>query len=257
MRRRPAGVPVGLHHPVLPVIGALAYVVAVTRPGMDGQPAGPADAAARRQHAQSREALPRTLRRAGDRRHDREPRGARRGVPRAGEVRGGEAAFRRHPGAPDGRRAALHARQGARRSSGSARRPTRSRRSTSCAQRWPDYQSAEAHLLYARALEETGRGEEALAEYRALSEYFVGAEARVRYGLLLARMGREGEAKAWLARRADAAAARRPNMCARRRPNGSRSPKRRPGLSLGGRDRCAAHELGAAAIKPFRGVPLP
>ena len=65
-------------------------------------------------------------------------------------------------------------------------------------QRWPDYQSGETHLLYARALESTGRGEEALAEYRALSDYFVGAEARVRYGVLLARMGRQGEAKAWL-----------------------------------------------------------
>jgi hypothetical protein len=64
--------------------------------------------------------------------------------------------------------------------------------------RWPDYQSGETHLLYARALESTGRGEEALAEYRALSDYFVGAEARVRYGVLLARMGRQGEARAWL-----------------------------------------------------------
>lgn len=64
--------------------------------------------------------------------------------------------------------------------------------------RWPDYQSADAHLVYARALEACGRNEEALTEYRALSDYFVGAEARVRYGLLLARVGREGEAKAWL-----------------------------------------------------------
>jgi hypothetical protein len=65
-------------------------------------------------------------------------------------------------------------------------------------QRWPDYQSADAHLIYARALEACGRNEEALNEYRALSDYFVGAEARVRYGLLLARVGREGEARAWL-----------------------------------------------------------
>jgi len=65
-------------------------------------------------------------------------------------------------------------------------------------QRWPHYQSGEAHLLYARALEATARNDEALAEYRALSEYFVGAEGRVRYGMLLARMGRQGEAKAWL-----------------------------------------------------------
>jgi hypothetical protein len=64
--------------------------------------------------------------------------------------------------------------------------------------RWPDYQSAEAHLLYARALEACGRNDEALAEYRALSDYFVGAEARVRYGLLLAKTGRDSEAKAWL-----------------------------------------------------------
>jgi hypothetical protein len=38
----------------------------------------------------------------------------------------------------------------------------------------------------------------ALAEYHALSAYYVGAEARVRYGVLLARMGREAESKAWL-----------------------------------------------------------
>jgi hypothetical protein len=64
--------------------------------------------------------------------------------------------------------------------------------------RFPDYQSADAHLLYARALEGCARHDEALQEYRALSDYFVGAEARVRYGVLLARLGRQGEAKAWL-----------------------------------------------------------
>ena len=64
--------------------------------------------------------------------------------------------------------------------------------------RFPQYQSAEAHLLYARALEACGRNEEALEEYRALSDYYVGAEARVRYGLLLERLGRDAEAKAWL-----------------------------------------------------------
>jgi hypothetical protein len=64
--------------------------------------------------------------------------------------------------------------------------------------RWPDYQSGEAHLLFARSLETVSRLQGALAEYHALSAYYVGAEARVRYGLLLARMGREMEAKAWL-----------------------------------------------------------
>jgi hypothetical protein len=61
--------------------------------------------------------------------------------------------------------------------------------------RWPDYHSAEAHLLYARALEESGRTQDALAEYQALSNYYSGAEARVRYGLLLDKSGRQAEAK--------------------------------------------------------------
>jgi len=41
-------------------------------------------------------------------------------------------------------------------------------------QRWPDYQSAEGHLLYARALEEDGQLDEAIDEYEAASNYFVG-----------------------------------------------------------------------------------
>ena len=65
-------------------------------------------------------------------------------------------------------------------------------------ERWPEYQSGEGHLLYARSLEAIGRLQGALAEYQALSSYYVGAEARVRYGLLLARTGRDAEAKAWL-----------------------------------------------------------
>jgi hypothetical protein len=61
--------------------------------------------------------------------------------------------------------------------------------------RWPDFRSAEGHLLYARALAEVGRTEEALEEFHAVSAYFVGAEARVRYGLLLDLVGRRTEAK--------------------------------------------------------------
>jgi hypothetical protein len=61
--------------------------------------------------------------------------------------------------------------------------------------RWPDYQSADAHLLYARALEDSGRTDDALAEYQAVANYFPGAEARVRYGLLLDKAGRQAEAK--------------------------------------------------------------
>ena len=61
--------------------------------------------------------------------------------------------------------------------------------------RWPDWQSADGHLLYARALEEIGRTDEAIEEYKALAGYFPGAEARVRYGLLLDRLDRKAEAR--------------------------------------------------------------
>jgi hypothetical protein len=61
--------------------------------------------------------------------------------------------------------------------------------------RWPDFQSADGHLLYARALEQDRREVEALDEYRALVDYYPGAEARVRFGLLLQKVGRDAEAK--------------------------------------------------------------
>jgi len=61
-------------------------------------------------------------------------------------------------------------------------------------QRCPNYQSADAHLLYARALEDSERTQEALEEYDALSQYYPGAEARVRYGLLLGLLGHRTEA---------------------------------------------------------------
>jgi hypothetical protein len=61
--------------------------------------------------------------------------------------------------------------------------------------RWPNYQSADAHLLYARALEDSGHSQEALEEYDALSQYYPGAEARVRYGLLLAILGHRADAR--------------------------------------------------------------
>ena len=62
-------------------------------------------------------------------------------------------------------------------------------------QRWPDFESAEGHLLYARALEESGRVAEAADEYQAVSTYYAGAEPRVRYGLALRKLGREAEAR--------------------------------------------------------------
>lgn len=62
--------------------------------------------------------------------------------------------------------------------------------------RWPDYQSADGHLLYARGLAGSGRTEEALNEYKAVSGYFAGAEARVRWAMLLEDAGRHAEANA-------------------------------------------------------------
>jgi hypothetical protein len=61
--------------------------------------------------------------------------------------------------------------------------------------RWPDYQSADGHLLYARALEACDRTADALEEYAAVAQYFAGAEARVRWALLLDKAGRHAEAK--------------------------------------------------------------
>jgi len=61
--------------------------------------------------------------------------------------------------------------------------------------RWPDWQSSDGHLLYARALEEIGRTDEAIEEYKALAGYFPGAEARARHGMLLNRLGRRDEAR--------------------------------------------------------------
>jgi hypothetical protein len=53
----------------------------------------------------------------------------------------------------------------------------------------PGYQSPDAHLLYARALEAQGKDEEARGEYERLVRYFSGEEARCRYAMLLDRVG--------------------------------------------------------------------
>ena len=60
----------------------------------------------------------------------------------------------------------------------------------------PKFQSEDAHLLYARALELQGKNDEAADEYKRLVPYFAGEEARTRYAQLLARMGRTDEARA-------------------------------------------------------------
>ncbi len=60
----------------------------------------------------------------------------------------------------------------------------------------PKFSSADAHLLYARALELQGKDQEALAEYQKLIRYYPGEEARTRMGLLLQKLGRRDEARA-------------------------------------------------------------
>jgi hypothetical protein len=53
----------------------------------------------------------------------------------------------------------------------------------------PEFKSPDGHLLYARALEAEGNHEKALSEYAALAGYYPGAEAGVRYAMLLKRLG--------------------------------------------------------------------
>ena len=74
-------------------------------------------------------------------------------------------------------------------------RRTRSPPSRPCATAGRISNPREGHLLYARALADAGRTEEALQEFQEVSQYFSGAEARVRYGMLLDQLGRVNEAK--------------------------------------------------------------
>jgi hypothetical protein len=73
--------------------------------------------------------------------------------------------------------------------------------------RWPEFQSADGHLIYARSLEGAGRSKEALEEYEAVSGYFPGAEARVRFGMLLLASGQTAKAHAILTGALERAAA--------------------------------------------------
>jgi len=59
----------------------------------------------------------------------------------------------------------------------------------------PEFKSAEGHLLYARSLEAQDALDEAEHEYGAVAPGYPGAEARLRYGLLLKRRGKLEEAR--------------------------------------------------------------
>ena len=59
----------------------------------------------------------------------------------------------------------------------------------------PDLHSAEGRLLYARALEMTGRSEDALDHYESLARTYPGPEPSVRRAQLLDRLGRREQAR--------------------------------------------------------------
>jgi hypothetical protein len=62
----------------------------------------------------------------------------------------------------------------------------------------PDFKSADGHLLYARTLEALDALDEAEFEYAAVAPGYPGAEARLRYALLLKRRGKLDEARGLL-----------------------------------------------------------
>lgn len=62
----------------------------------------------------------------------------------------------------------------------------------------PDYKNADAHLLYARCLNELNETEAAIHEYEALSQYYPGPEANYRFALLLIDQQRLDDAREYL-----------------------------------------------------------
>jgi hypothetical protein len=59
----------------------------------------------------------------------------------------------------------------------------------------PEFKSPDGHLLYARALEGEGNRDKALEEYAAVSKYYAGAEAPLRYAQLLRASGKQEQAR--------------------------------------------------------------
>jgi hypothetical protein len=58
-----------------------------------------------------------------------------------------------------------------------------------------DFKSTDAQLLYARTLEAQNALDEAERVYATLAPGYPGAEARLRYGVLLKRLGKSAEAR--------------------------------------------------------------
>jgi hypothetical protein len=59
----------------------------------------------------------------------------------------------------------------------------------------PEFRSPDGHLLYARALAAEGNQQQALEEFAALTKYYTGAEAPLRYAQVLRAAGRTDEAR--------------------------------------------------------------
>ena len=59
----------------------------------------------------------------------------------------------------------------------------------------PQFKSPDGHLLYARALEGEGNVNKALEEYAAVSKYYAGDEAPLRYAQLLRASGKQEQAR--------------------------------------------------------------
>ena len=60
----------------------------------------------------------------------------------------------------------------------------------------PEFQSQDAHMLYALSLENLGKLDEARKEMEALASYYAGPEAKARYGLILQKAGEPAKARA-------------------------------------------------------------
>ena len=58
----------------------------------------------------------------------------------------------------------------------------------------PAYKNQEAHLLYAKNLEQLGEHKQALEEYEILDSYYLGPEPTYRLGMLLKKQGQEQKA---------------------------------------------------------------
>ena len=60
----------------------------------------------------------------------------------------------------------------------------------------PEFRSQDGHLLYARSVAACGDEDKALDEYKAVTAYYAGAEARLQYGLFLEKLGDKAAALA-------------------------------------------------------------